>query len=66
MAFLFMKNNQSNFPIQKMARVFGVSISGFYSWLSRKPGLRLQRDMAIIERIRDLQKNIKVAMEVLE
>jgi putative transposase len=59
MAFLFMKKYQSNFPVRKMARVFGVSISGFYSWLSRKPGLRLQRDMVIVERIRVLQKKHK-------
>lgn len=59
MAFLFMKKNQNNFPIRKMARVFGVSISGFYSWLCRKPGQRLQRDLVVLDRIRAIQKKHK-------
>ena len=40
MKFEFMKNNVHKFSIEKMAIVLGVSRSGYYEYMSRKPGKR--------------------------
>jgi len=56
MAYLFMTNHQKRFPIRKMARVFGVSVSGYYAWYSRKPSQRIQSDSDLVKRMKIIQK----------
>jgi len=59
MAFLFMIKHQNRFCVRKMAKVFGVSISGYYAWRTRKPSRRRQADDALAARIKVIQKRHK-------
>ena len=46
-----MTANQAVFPVQMMARVMGVSRSGFYAWYRRPPSNRAVADSRLTERI---------------
>ena len=46
-----MTANQAVFPVQTMARVMGVSRSGFHAWLSRPPSMRSKADAMLSDRI---------------
>jgi len=46
-----MTANQAVFPVQMMARVMGVSRSGFYAWTARAPSERTVADARLTERI---------------
>ena len=59
MAFLFMLKHQERFNIRKMAKIFEVSISGYYAWKTRKPSQRSQTDSALVQRIKIIQKRHK-------
>ena len=41
-----MKTNQAAFSVRAMCRVLGLSPSGYYAWLERKPSERSRRDAA--------------------
>ena len=47
------------FPIEKMCKVLGVSRSGYYSWLKRKPSKRALEDKELMEQIRVIHKKSK-------
>lgn len=47
-----MKANQARFPVATSCRVLGVSSSGYYAWLNRKPSSRAEANAKLIERIR--------------
>jgi putative transposase len=49
-----MSANQADFPITTMARVLGVSESGYHAWRARKPSARMQADTALLGQIRTL------------
>lgn len=51
-----MKANQAVFPVATMCRVLGVSTSGFYGWLNRKPSARSKSDRELTERIRAIHE----------
>ena len=46
-----MTANQAVFPVQMMAKVMGVSRSGFYAWARRPPSARAMADSRLSERI---------------
>lgn len=46
-----MTANQAVFPVQMMAKLMGVSRSGFYAWSRRAPSDRAVADAALTERI---------------
>lgn len=47
-----MKANRAAWPIAMMARLLGVSASGFYAWLERAPSKRACGDADLLARIR--------------
>jgi len=49
-----MRTNQAEYPIRVMARVLGVSASGFYDWRDRQPSDRQRSDTALLRRIRTI------------
>jgi len=52
--FTFMKANQACWPITTMARLLGVSPSGYHAWRQRPPSKRSLGDTALLSRIRAL------------
>ena len=53
-AFVFMRKHRDEYSIAKMAKVLGVSESGYYRWLSRKPSKRAEEDLVLIEEIAEI------------
>ena len=49
-----MTANQAVFPIHTMARMLGVSASGYYAWRSRQPSARARSDAELLRRIRTI------------
>lgn len=47
-----MSANQAAFPVTTMARVLGVSRTGYYAWASRPASVHAETDAALLERIR--------------
>jgi len=47
-----MKAHQAEHSIPALGRVLGVSTSGFYAWVHRRPSRRATQDAALIERIK--------------
>ena len=46
-----MSENRAHFPVATMCRLLGVSTSGYYAWLHRKPSRRAKSDAALLGRI---------------
>ena len=51
-----MSAHQAEFPIATMARVLGVSVSGFYAWRSRPASAHATIDATLLRRIRTIQR----------
>lgn len=47
-----MKRHQQEFPVERMAKVMGVSRSGYYRFLKETPSLRDQSNELLVEKIR--------------
>jgi len=47
-----MSANQAEFPIAAMARVLGVSESGYHAWRSRSPSAHAVEDKMLLKRVR--------------
>jgi putative transposase len=45
-------DHQADYPIASMCRLLGVSSSGYYAWMKRRPSRRAERDAALIGEIR--------------
>lgn len=54
-----MKANRNTLPVARTCRLLGVSPSGFYAWLQRKPSARHQADAALTERIQAIHTKSK-------
>jgi putative transposase len=52
-----MRANQADFPIATMARVLGVSESGYHAWRHRKPSARAQADATLLQKVRTIHAN---------
>ncbi len=51
-----MRANQAKFSIAAMARMLGVSPSGYYAWRGREPSVRSKSDEALKARIRAIHE----------
>ena len=51
-----MKANQATYRLATMARVLGVSPSGYYAWRQRERSAREVRDEALSERVREIHQ----------
>ena len=51
-----MRAHQAEFRIATMARVLGVSTSGYYAWLKRPRSAREKSDAALVERMQAIHK----------
>jgi len=54
-----MKQNQEQYSITKMARVFGVSRSGYYAWLKHGTSRHRAKDTKLLELIKRIYKQHK-------
>lgn len=52
MIFKFMQQQRADFPVSQMSNVFGVSISGYYAWLKRKPSARTRENEKMLFEIK--------------
>lgn len=52
-----MSANQANFPVATMARVLGVSKSGYYAWRQRQASAHARSDAALKERIGEIHRH---------
>ena len=50
--FRFVSDHQADYPIASMCRLRGVSSSGYYAWMKRRPSRRSETDAALIGEIR--------------
>ena len=49
-----MSANQGRFRVATMARVLGVSPSGYYAWRQRPPSARAQADAELTDRVQEI------------
>ena len=49
-----MSTNQARFRVATMARVLGVSTSGYYAWRRRPPSTRAQADAELTARVQEI------------
>ena len=49
-----MSANQAEFPIATMARVLGVSVSGYHAWRQRPPSAHAVEDKMLLKRVRTI------------
>jgi len=64
-----MKNHQSDFSIDLMCQVFGISRSGYYDWLSRPVSLHAQTDQRLsaeVKRSHQASRSIYGARRIIE
>ena len=47
-----MSDHQADYPIAPMCRLLGVSSSGYYAWVKRRPSRRAQKDARLTTEIR--------------
>lgn len=46
-----MSDHQADYPIASMCRLLGVSSSGYYAWMKRRPSRRAEADAALLAEI---------------
>ena len=52
MRYQFIQDHQDEFPVQRMCRVLGVSVSGYYAWRTRPVSPRVQANQKLLAEIR--------------
>lgn len=61
-----MKRLKTQFPIEKMSKVFGVTRSGYYRFLSSHKGKRAQEEVLLSREIERIFYEHKKGMEAQE
>lgn len=61
-----MMNQRHNYPVSLMAKLLGVSKSGFYRWLTREPSKRAREAECLKPLIRELSKKYRGAVGALK
>ena len=56
MRYAFIKANTRHYPIRLLCTVLGVSRSGFYAWLTRKPNAYARANQALLKHIRRIHQ----------
>lgn len=49
-----MKANQATWPVRTLCQVLGLSPSGYYAWVRRRPSARTRRDAQLMGRIKEV------------
>ena len=49
MKYCFIKNNDSNFPVERMCKYMKVSKNGFYTWLKTKDNQKIKQSKVILK-----------------
>lgn len=57
MKFWFIKERSNEFSIEKMAKALQVSVSGYYSYIGRKPSLRKKETNQLTDAIRKIYRD---------
>ena len=57
-----MSAHQAEFRIATMARVLGVSTSGYYAWCRRPPSVRAQADVDLTARVEEIHTTAFLAI----
>lgn len=60
MRFRFIEGHRDEFPVRRMCKVLGVSVSGYYAWRGRPPS---KREMANRELTEEIKKAFKESGE---
>jgi len=56
MKYEFVKAHKDEYPITLMCSTLGLSRSGYYSWLNRKPSKRQEEDEELLEEISEIHE----------
>ena len=52
MKYCFIRDHQTQFPVQTMCRVFKINRSGYYAWLDKPLSDRAIEDQRLLKRIK--------------
>lgn len=54
MNYEFVTEHRAEYPVERMCRVLGVSVSGYYAWRQRRPSARQQSDEYLLTQVRSV------------
>lgn len=52
MSYEFVAAHRAEYPVERLCRVLGVSVSGYYAWRQRRPSAHQQRDARLLVEVR--------------
>jgi transposase InsO family protein len=59
MKYRFMEQQRGTHRVERMAKVLGVSRSGYYAWLEREESPRDQANRELVQKIKEIQREAK-------
>ena len=57
MRYQFIRDHNGQYPVRRMCRVFEVSSSGYYAWLSRPESRRMRENRRLVVQIKAIHKH---------